>query len=199
MLGAFISIPQYADHDIRSRRHPRRRSASASTRARGSAHRFRRRADGRDAGGGVDEHRAQHPAGAAVDRRDLCRRLAAAAARARLRHADRACNWSAGSRSAPLSPPRSASSCAAWRRNGGSGASPPTRSALSFRRTSPAPLEGWYSETGHWQWIFWQNVALTPVMMAARRRRNAAPADRPRVAAPDRLGRHRLCRDRLRP
>ena len=34
---------------------------------------------------------------------------------------------------------------------------------------------------------------------AAHRRRNAAPADRPRIAAPDRLGRHRLCRYRLRP
>jgi DHA2 family multidrug resistance protein len=26
-------------------------------------------------------------------------------------------------------------------------------------------VEGWYSETGHWEWIFWQNAALTPVMM----------------------------------
>jgi DHA2 family multidrug resistance protein len=26
-------------------------------------------------------------------------------------------------------------------------------------------VEGWYSETGHWEWIFWQNTALTPVMM----------------------------------
>ena len=36
---------------------------------------FSRRANGRHAGGGMDEHRAQHPPGAAVDRRDLCRRL----------------------------------------------------------------------------------------------------------------------------
>jgi DHA2 family multidrug resistance protein len=27
-------------------------------------------------------------------------------------------------------------------------------------------IEGWYSETGHWEWIFWQNVALTPIMIA---------------------------------
>jgi DHA2 family multidrug resistance protein len=26
-------------------------------------------------------------------------------------------------------------------------------------------VQGWYSETGHWEWIFWQNTALTPVMM----------------------------------
>ena len=29
-------------------------------------------------------------------------------------------------------------------------------------------VEGWYSETGHWEWIFWQNTALTPVMRARR-------------------------------
>jgi len=26
-------------------------------------------------------------------------------------------------------------------------------------------VEGWYSETGHWEWIFWQNAVLTPLMM----------------------------------
>jgi DHA2 family multidrug resistance protein len=41
-----------------------------------------------------------------------------------------------GSRSAPSFPRHSASSYAAWPRNGGSGALPPTRSASSFRRIS---------------------------------------------------------------
>ena len=99
---------------------------------------FSRRADGRDAGGGMDEHRAQHPPRAAVDRRDLCPGLAAAAARARLRHADRAAirprarGRRLHSRRARLRPAQPG------RRNGGSGASPPTRSASSFRRISPA-------------------------------------------------------------
>jgi DHA2 family multidrug resistance protein len=33
-----------------------------------------------------------------------------------------------------------------------------------FSQNVGASLEAWYSETGHWQWIFWQNVALTPLM-----------------------------------
>ncbi|MCW2241664.1 MFS transporter [Azospirillum canadense] len=33
-----------------------------------------------------------------------------------------------------------------------------------FSQNVAASLESWYSETGHWQWIFWQNVVLTPVM-----------------------------------
>ena len=34
-----------------------------------------------------------------------------------------------------------------------------------FSQNIASAVEGWYSETGHWQWIFWQNVALTPLMM----------------------------------
>jgi MFS transporter, DHA2 family, multidrug resistance protein len=34
-----------------------------------------------------------------------------------------------------------------------------------FSQNSGTAVEGWYSETGHWEWIFWQNAALTPVMM----------------------------------
>jgi DHA2 family multidrug resistance protein len=33
-----------------------------------------------------------------------------------------------------------------------------------FSQNVAASLEAWYSESGHWQWIFWQNVVLTPVM-----------------------------------
>ena len=35
----------------------------------------------------------------------------------------------------------------------------------TFSQNIASALEGWYSETGHWEWIFWQNAALTPVMM----------------------------------
>ncbi len=35
-----------------------------------------------------------------------------------------------------------------------------------FSQNIGAAIEGWYSETGHWEWIFWQNTALTPVMTA---------------------------------
>jgi len=34
-----------------------------------------------------------------------------------------------------------------------------------FSQNIAAAVEGWYSETGHWEWIFWQNAALTPVML----------------------------------
>ena len=34
-----------------------------------------------------------------------------------------------------------------------------------FSQNIAGAVEGWYSETGHWQWIFWQNAVLTPVMM----------------------------------
>jgi MFS transporter, DHA2 family, multidrug resistance protein len=34
-----------------------------------------------------------------------------------------------------------------------------------FSQNSGTAVEAWYSETGHWEWIFWQNAALTPVMM----------------------------------
>jgi DHA2 family multidrug resistance protein len=33
-----------------------------------------------------------------------------------------------------------------------------------FSQNFAASLEAFYSETGHWQWIFWQNVVLVPVM-----------------------------------
>ena len=36
---------------------------------------------------------------------------------------------------------------------------------FTFSQNIASALEGWYSETGHWEWIFWQNAALTPVMM----------------------------------
>lgn len=34
-----------------------------------------------------------------------------------------------------------------------------------FSQNIGSAIEGWYSEGGHWQWIFWQNVAITPVML----------------------------------
>jgi DHA2 family multidrug resistance protein len=34
-----------------------------------------------------------------------------------------------------------------------------------FSQNVGSAVEGWYSEAGHWEWIFWQNAALTPVMM----------------------------------
>jgi DHA2 family multidrug resistance protein len=33
-----------------------------------------------------------------------------------------------------------------------------------FSQNIGASLEALYSETGHWQWVFWQNVVLTPAM-----------------------------------
>ena len=35
---------------------------------------------------------------------------------------------------------------------------------FTFSQNVAASLEAWYSETGHWEWIFWQNVVLTPLM-----------------------------------
>jgi DHA2 family multidrug resistance protein len=35
---------------------------------------------------------------------------------------------------------------------------------FTFSQNVAASLEAWYSETGNWQWIFWQNVVLTSVM-----------------------------------
>lgn len=35
-----------------------------------------------------------------------------------------------------------------------------------FSQNIGSSIEAWYSESGHWQWIFWQNVALVPAMMA---------------------------------
>jgi DHA2 family multidrug resistance protein len=34
-----------------------------------------------------------------------------------------------------------------------------------FSQNIAGAIEGWYSETGHWQWIFWQNVPLTLLML----------------------------------
>jgi DHA2 family multidrug resistance protein len=34
-----------------------------------------------------------------------------------------------------------------------------------FSQNIGSAIEGWYAETGHWEWIFWQNTALTPVML----------------------------------
>jgi len=34
-----------------------------------------------------------------------------------------------------------------------------------FSQNIASAVEGWYSETGHWEWIFWQNAVLAPVMM----------------------------------
>ncbi|HWD56830.1 MAG TPA: MFS transporter [Stellaceae bacterium] len=34
-----------------------------------------------------------------------------------------------------------------------------------FSQNIAGALEGWYSESGTWQWIFWQNAVLTPLMM----------------------------------
>jgi DHA2 family multidrug resistance protein len=33
-----------------------------------------------------------------------------------------------------------------------------------FSQNIGGAIEGWYSDTGQWQWIFWQNTLLTPVM-----------------------------------
>jgi MFS transporter, DHA2 family, multidrug resistance protein len=35
-----------------------------------------------------------------------------------------------------------------------------------FSQNIAGSIEGWYSEGGHWPWLFWQNVVLTPVMLA---------------------------------
>jgi DHA2 family multidrug resistance protein len=35
-----------------------------------------------------------------------------------------------------------------------------------FSQNIAGAIEGWYSEAGNWPWIFWQNVVLTPVMLA---------------------------------
>jgi DHA2 family multidrug resistance protein len=33
-----------------------------------------------------------------------------------------------------------------------------------FSQNVSSSIEAWYSESGAWQWIFWQNVVITPVM-----------------------------------
>jgi len=55
-----------------------------------------------------------------------------------------------------------------------------------FSQNIAGAIEGWYSETGHWQWIFWQNVPLTLLMLVlvwvAMPHR---PVDRPLLARTD--------------
>lgn len=34
-----------------------------------------------------------------------------------------------------------------------------------FSQNVAGSIEAWYSETGRWEWIFWQNVVLAPVMI----------------------------------
>jgi DHA2 family multidrug resistance protein len=34
-----------------------------------------------------------------------------------------------------------------------------------FSQNIGGALEGWYTDTGYWQWIFWQDAVLTPIMM----------------------------------
>jgi DHA2 family multidrug resistance protein len=34
-----------------------------------------------------------------------------------------------------------------------------------FSQNIAGAIEGWFSETGHWQWIFWDNVPLTLLML----------------------------------
>ena len=57
---------------------------------------------------------------------------------------------------------------------------------FTFSQNIAGALEGWYSESGHWQWISWQSVVLTPIMMVmvfiAMPRR---PVDRPLLERTD--------------
>ena len=58
-----------------------------------------------------------------------------------------------------------------------------------FSQNIGGALEGWYSDTGHWQWIFWQNVALTPVMtLLAAVSMPHRPVDRELLARTDWVG-----------
>jgi DHA2 family multidrug resistance protein len=62
-------------------------------------------------------------------------------------------------------PPPWVSSCAAWRRDGGSG---PCRLRLPFCVLADiaGSIEALHSESGTWQWIFWQNAVFTPLITA---------------------------------
>jgi len=58
-----------------------------------------------------------------------------------------------------------------------------------FSQNIASAIEGWYSESGHWQWIFWQNAALTPLMMAlAAISMPRRPVDRDLLARTDWAG-----------
>jgi DHA2 family multidrug resistance protein len=60
---------------------------------------------------------------------------------------------------------------------------------FTFSQNIGSAIEGWYADTGHWQWIFWQNTLLTPIMTAlaaiAMPRR---PVDRALFARTDWVG-----------
>jgi Arabinose efflux permease len=64
---------------------------------------------------------------------------------------------------------------------------------FTFSQNVAASLEAFYSETGHWEWIFWQNVVLTPHGPDHHLWR-AARGHQSRSAAPHRLGGHHLRR-----
>ncbi len=36
---------------------------------------------------------------------------------------------------------------------------------FTFSQNIAGSIEGWYSETGRWQWLYWQNVPLTALML----------------------------------
>jgi DHA2 family multidrug resistance protein len=58
-----------------------------------------------------------------------------------------------------------------------------------FSQNIGGALEGWYSDSGHWQWIFWQNCLLTPVMVAlAAISMPRRPIDRELLARTDWMG-----------
>ena len=85
---------------------------------------------------------------------------------ARLRHDHRAPNYCAGSRSAPSLPASLGfilrSLAPRWWIWG--------LAAYAFRfvfsQNIAGSLEAFYTEQGAWQWIFWQNAVLTPIMTA---------------------------------
>jgi DHA2 family multidrug resistance protein len=55
-----------------------------------------------------------------------------------------------------------------------------------FSQSIAGSIEGWYSETGHWQWIFWQNVPLTLLMLVlVAASMPHRPIDRPMLARTD--------------
>ena len=35
-----------------------------------------------------------------------------------------------------------------------------------FSQNIGSAIEGWYSDNGRWEWIFWQNAVLAPIMIA---------------------------------
>src|SRR5579862_7029562 len=58
-----------------------------------------------------------------------------------------------------------------------------------FSQNIAGALEGWYSDTGHWQWIVWQNTLLTPLMVGLRAiAMPRRPVDRVLLARTDWIG-----------